>query len=1126
MKKKFKDREVLSGNFLRQLFFIMKLTLFFLITSTLGLFATGSYSQNTRITLDLRSIPVREALKAIENESEFFFIYNNELIDVDRDIDLSVKNQKITEVLNNIFEGRDVEITVIDRKIVLAPAFMGEQQPTKKITGIVTDQSGATLPGVSVVVKGTTAGVITDNDGKFSLGLSAEAKVLVFSFVGMKTQEFAIEGKTTINVKLEEETIGIEEVVAIGYGTQKKSDLTGSVNRVEAKMLKSQTETQLTDMISGSVAGFYVKQGTSASGDAGTLEIRGQNSILANSDPLIVLDGVIYNGNIADINPNDIATIDILKDASATAVFGARSASGVVIVTTNKGKTGKPKIGFTTSFGLTESTRKILPFEGGGFLNFRRDFLESSVPKSPYYYYNPAELPNNISVDQWRQYSANPNADNTQEWLGRLLFTSIEAKNYLAGNTIDWYNEVMQKGIRQNYDFNISGGTNDVSYYWSLGYLNNEGIIVGDKFSTIRSKLNIDIKVADYINIGLNTQFSNSNQGSVTASLSSMYICSPYGNKYNEDGSLTYFPNGLINAQNPFMNYYYNDILNTTNSLFSSLYAQIKLPFGFSYRLSYQPRFSFAQDYSFKPTTTSSGSGSRSDSKTLEWTIDNLIKWNKKIGMHDFDLTLLYSFEKNQLWNSNSANLNFSPNDNLSYHGLQYGINPSVSSNDTYATGDAAMARLNYTFSGKYLLTGSVRRDGYSAFGQKNPRAIFPAAALAWQLGKEDFFKVDWINQMKLRFSWGINGNRDIGIYSALSTLSSNNYYNGSGAVVGVTTSKLANPNLVWEKTQANNIGMDIGLFKDRINISADYYISTTKDLLMNRRLPVITGFDNMTVNLGELANHGFEMTLNTVNFSTPNFNWKTNLVFSLNRNEIVKLYGDYRTYVLKGDTITGEEVPDYVNHWFPGHSIDAVWDYKVVGVWQLNEAAEAARVGLKPGDYKVEDVNGDGLYTELDDKQFLGYTTPRYNIGIRNDFTFLKNFTASVFIRADLGQISALAIAKHTGNEIYDRINSRAVPYWTQYNPEPVWGRLNVYEGVYAGGYNVYFPRSFVRIQDLSLSYSFPQAVVQRMKISNLRIFGSVRNLYSFDKWKDFDPESGGSPMPRTCTFGLSFEL
>lgn len=1114
---------------LTKLWKIMRLSVFFLFLFVAQTFAIVTYSQQSRLTLKMRDAKVIDVLGRIEDESQFFFLFNQKLVDVECQVNVDVKNESIDKILDGIFGNTNVSYVIKDRQIVLTTANpeMVNIDQQKSVSGKITDSSGITLPGVSVVLKGTTQGTITDADGNYTLSNVPDDATLIFSFVGMKTQEIAASGKTSINVMMAEETIGIDEVVAVGYGSVKKSDLTGSVMRVDAQSLKSQANTQLIDMISGSVAGFYIKQSTSASGGASSLEIRGQTSLLANTEPLIVVDGAIYNGNISDINPSDIATLDILKDASSSAVYGAKAASGVVIITTTKGISGKPKISFSTSIGLTETTRDIKPFNGTEFLNFRRDLLESNKPNSPYFYYNPNELPNTISIEQWRNYSANPNSDNTQEWLGRLLFTTTETKNYMDGKTTDWYNEVIQKGIRQNYDFNISGGTNDVTYYWSLGYTNNDGIIVGDMFSTIRSRFNVDMKVADFVNIGINTQFSSRDESSVTANLNKMYQASPFGNfgQYNEDGSPNFYPQETSVALNPLTDYYYNDKFNKAISLFSSLYVQLKLPFGFNYKLSYQPRFGFNQNYNFKPTTTNVSTGSRSDSKTFEWILDNLITWKKKLGSNEFDLTLLYSSEKNQYWSSYSENSTYTPNENLSYHGMGFGLYPFVDSNDTYATGDAVMARLNYSLDGKYLLTASIRRDGYSAFGQKTPRALFPAAAFAWKISEEDFFKIDWISQMKLRLSWGINGNRDIGIYSALSKLSLTNYYDGSSSVIGVNSTNLSNPDLVWEKTQATNIGLDIGLLKNRINVSADYYSSNTSDLLMNRRLPVITGLTDMTVNLGGLANHGFEMTLNTVNINKSNFNWKSNLVFSLNRNKINKLYGDYGDYILSGKTYTGE-LPDYINKWFPGHSIDAVWDYKVTGVWQLDEADEAAKVGLKPGDYKVVDVNGDGLYTEVEDKQFLGYRNPRFNIGFRNELTFLKNFTATVFIRADLGQIGAMDIAKHTTSNIYDRINIKAVPYWTQYIAEPVWGRLNNYGGVYAGNYNVYFSRSFVRIQDFSLSYSIPSKDIQRWKLSDLRLFFSVRNLYSFDKWNDFDPESGSTPMPRTYTFGFNFGL
>lgn len=1112
----------------------MRNTLLILFVGVFQLYASDTYSQNTRLTLDLNSVPVANVLEKIESNSEFYFLYNAKLVDVKREVSIIAKDEKICDILASLFSGTGVYYKVFDRQIILTPNEITELPATLpqqlNITGKVTDAStGEPMPGVNIQVKGTTLGTISDAEGKYSLSVTDRNATLEFSFIGYTNQEISLNGRTSVDVTLTSEVLGLEEVIVIGYGTVKKNDLTGSVIRVNAQTptLRSQANTQLTDMISGSVPGFYMTQGTSASGGASTLELRGLNSLLANTNPLFVVDGVIYNGDIKDINPNDIAAIDILKDASASAVFGSRSASGVVIITTTKGEIGKPKISFSSTLGISESTRDIKPFQGEKYFDFKQSFWEENVPhvNAPYYYTNPYKLPSGISIDEWLKYSANPDADPTLEWLSRLAFWPTEVQNYKEGKTVDWYDEVMQKGIRQNYDLSITGGTENVSYYWSVGYLNNKGIVVGDKFSTIRSRLNVDIKVADFINIGMNTQFSDRDQSQAPANLTMLYRMSPYGSEYNIDGTLRYLPAEYNPAQNPLLEYYYNDVLYKTISLNSTLYSQIKLPFGITYRLTFQPRFDFTQNLFFKPTTLETGFGSRDNIKRCDWMLDNLLKWNKKIGIHDFDLTLLYSTEKNQMWSTSSSNRNFMPNDLLSYHGLGLGSLPAVSSNDTYSTGDAAMARLNYILLEKYFLTLSIRRDGFSAFGQENPRAFFPAFAVAWRISKEDFFKISWINQLKLRLSLGINGNRDIGIYSALANLAPVYYLDASSVQIGLTSSNLANKGLRWERTESINYGMDIGLINNRIIASVDYYNSTTKDLLMNRRLPIITGYQNVTVNIGKLGNHGFEMSLNTVNISTQNLKWETNLAFSLNRNKIRMLFGDKGTYILKGETFTGE-LPDYTNKWFPGYAVDVVWDYKIEGVWQLDEADEAAKFHLKPGDYKVVDVNGDYLYTEYQDKQFLGYTSPRYNIGLRNDFTFLKNFTASVFIRADLGHIGSLPIAKHPDSNMYGVLNTREVPFWTKDNPESVWPRLNVNGSVYSGGYNVYFSRSFVRIQDLSLSYSFPQKVCQRIKLNDLRIFGSIRNLYSFDKWEDFDPESGSQPMPRIFTIGLNFDL
>ncbi|MGC1240868.1 MAG: TonB-dependent receptor [Chryseosolibacter sp.] len=1014
------------------------------------------------------------------------------------------------------------------------PARNSEVSESKKsilsVTGTVTDENSLPVPGVNVIEKGTTNGTTTDVDGKFSINVQDESSVLVFSFIGYLPQEEAVNGRTVVDVSLKEEMKQLDEVVVIGYGTARKGDLTGSVASVSVDNFKTQPMIQVTDMLAGTVAGFNANQGTSAAGGA-SMEIRGPKSLSAGTEPLIVLDGAIFTGSLREINPNDIQSIDILKDASSAAVFGSKAASGVILITTKKGKTGKPTINFSSKLGVTENSNERRGLNPSEYIRFRQDYFRQMFPTIDYNFYtHPDEIPGDMTIDQWRALSNSPVADNTLEWMGRLRLFPEEQANYLAGKTMDMYDEVFRKGVLQEYGVSIAGGTDDVSYYWSLGYNDNEGIRVGDQFASIRSRLNVDFQITEWLNVGLNTQFSDRDESTVPASMN-FYVNSPYGEMWDANGNLKRYPHG--HSDNPLLDYHRRSVMDKTNSLFTNMFANVKLPYGFDFRVSFQPRYQTRKYLAFTTISEKLGaipnevpSGERRESSSMRYMVDNLLTWKKEFGDHRFDVTLLANIEKNQFWATSMTNKNFLPNQNLGYHGLQFGDSPGILNADSVSTGDALMARVNYTLMDKYLLTASVRRDGYSAFGTQNPRATFPAFALAWVVSDESFFKVNAINRMKLRFSWGVNGNRDIGMYDALANTGSSLWFDGTNTRVGVYNTTLANPALRWEKTASFNFGLDLVLLQNRIDITADVYDMTTTDLLMNRILPRVTGFSNITTNLGELGNRGFEMTLNTKNVMTPKISWSSNVVFSLNRNKIKRLFGDMGTYTLLGKQYYGE-VPDYSNLWFPGQPIDVVWDYDVTGIWQTGES-ESATYGLQPGDFKAVDVNGDGKYVNLDDKQFIGYDAPRYRIGLRNDVTFLKNFTASVFVRADLGHIGSYRDALNSGYESNDRWNRNVgpVPYWTADRPGNEYARLNPIVSAFGGGLMIYKPRSFVRIQDVSLTYSLPAEIAERIKLNNFQVFGAVRNLATFTKWPGWDPESGMTPMPRTYTFGLSFSL
>jgi len=1025
----------------------------------------------------------------------------------------------------------NIKSEVISR---LAPrtAKIDLRKPGIDIRGIVTDESGEPLIGATVLVKGLSSGTATDLDGKFELLNVDENVVLIISYTGFQTVEVPVEGKTMLEVTLFGATQLLDELIVVGYGTVKKSDLTGAVERISGDDFKTQSMTQLTEMLSGTVAGFSANQGTMASGGA-SMEVRGPNSLTASTTPLIVLDGVIYNGSLQDINPNDIETIDILKDASSAAIYGSRAASGVIQITTKKGDKGKPVISFSTKTGVTSNynVRKGLGPEE--YIEFRQDYFRQAFPDVDFdFYTNPNNLPGDLSREDWISMSNAPLPDVQKEWLSRLRFTSVESSNYLEGKTIDPYSYVFRSGLRQDYDLSISGGTDNATYYWSVGYVDNEGIIVGDQYSGIRSRLNTDFQVADWLNVGVNAQFSDRDQSAVPASLN-FYEVSPYGQFYEDDGTITRYPHGQY-TENPLLENTRTNEFYKTNSLFSNLYANVKLPLGFNFRVSFQPRYEATKNFNFTNISETLGaingeisSGSREESSTFGWMLDNVLTWDKSIGVHDFKVTLLANSEESKFWRSTQSSRDFTPNQELNFHGLQFGTSPTISNGDARSTGDALMARLNYSLHDKYLITASVRRDGYSAFGNENPRATFPSAALAWVLSEEDFFNIEGINRLKLRMSWGANGNREIGTYASLAQLGASLWFDGNNTRVGVNTTTLANYGLKWEKTTALNFGVDIAFLENRVSMSIDAYDMTTTDLLVDRQIPKITGFSNITSNLGELGNRGLELSINSTNVSKPNLTWKSNLVFSLNRNKVNKLFGDVSAYRLLGEQRNGD-VPDFSNGWFPGQAIDVVWDYEIQGVYQENEIEEAAKFELKPGDYKVTDVDGDFRYVDLNDKKFIGFESPRFRIGLRNEFRFLERFTANVFIRSDLGHIGKFRDAMNAGYGIYDRVNrpSAEIPYWTPENGNAEYPGLTPnYEG-FGGTLLVYKPRSFVRIQDLSIAYDIPASALKLLKLTDLNIYIASRNLATFSKWPGWDPESLSDPMPRTFTFGLNCSL
>ncbi|QNL50592.1 SusC/RagA family TonB-linked outer membrane protein [Olivibacter sp. SDN3] len=1013
-------------------------------------------------------------------------------------------------------------------------------QQTITVKGVVYSQAdNLPLPGVGVVEKGTKNGVSTNEDGVFVLNNVNPEGTLVFTSIGYISQEANVGNRNSVEVYLSAEVSNLDEVVVVGYGTSRKRDLTGAVSQVRSEVIQNEAPAQMSDMLRGNVAGLSVGYNRNAKG-GGSLQLRGRNSLNANTSPLIVLDGAIYYGAWEDINPNDIETVDVLKDASAAAVFGAKSASGVILVTTKKGKEGKPMINYSTNIGLATMAVNQPVHDAETFVPWRQDVMKSiNRNAQPYRFDDPRTLPADISIDDWLDYDGST-GDPVRAWLRRLNLQPVEIDNYLAGRSVDWYDVAFQNGLRQDHNISVSGRNKDISYYLGAGYMNNEGIITGDQFKTLRTRANIEANITDFLQVGMSTQFISRNESAIGYGWGNITNLSPWGSQYNADGELIWRPNGEPNGGvNPGYDAFHRDYLFRINSLNTTLFAKIDLPFGFSFRTNFTPQLEVLEQYNHQKSTHEGwaafgGSAYRRNRQTYYWQLDNILSWNRTFNdIHRFDATFLVNAEKFQRWESRMQADNFDPNDDLGYHGMPTGINPILDhgpdgTGDQYSTGDALMARLVYTLKDRYIFTGTFRRDGYSAFGQLNPRANFGSIAAGWVFSDEAFFNSDWFNYGKLRLSWGSNGNRDIGRYVALANLTTGKYLHvqPDGTVVQVNqlwVDRMRNRNLRWERNVSYNLGLDFALFNNRLDGSLEAYVSNTTDLLVERRLPNVNGFDLVMSNMGRVRNRGIELTLNSNNMQRDNFSWRTTATFQVNRNSIQELYGDLDA--------NGQELDDIQNGWFIGQPIDVIWDWKAQGVYQLGEEEEAARYGLQPGDYKLEDVNDDGSFTNAD-KQFIGFAEPRFRWSLRNDFQIYKNFTFSFMMYSLWGHSEPFNLLK-SRDGFPDRQNSYKYPYWTPDNPSNEWARISSSEGS-ATGFNVYRKRSFIRLDNVSIAYNLPKSIISRYKVQNLRVYFNVRNAAMYaqqwefwdPEWNDSDPNEYAGPTPRFFTFGLDLTL
>jgi len=1065
----------------------MKVTICLLLMSlTLTLANEVSYSQKTRLNVNLRDATLKDLINEIENQSEFIFIYSEDFVDLNRKININVKNQTIEKILDKVFEQTDNSYLIIDRQIVITrkPFRIKKEKELSLINlsiqeitikGKVVDSKGNPLIGVNVIVKGTLIGIATDANGEYVIQVPSKDAILIFKYLGFKEIEINVGNNNIINVTMYEETTEMDEIVVVGYGTQRKIDVTGSVATVPKERLGQIPVSNVMYAVQGAVAGVNITQTSSVPGRNPQTIIRGLNSINASRDPLIILDGIPYEGNLNDININDIESIDILKDASAVAIYGTRGSNGVILITTKKGKTDKPMISYNGYMGA-EGMANILE------------------PMSPEEY-----------LEKYKYFCIQKPEPYTQP-----VPNLYELQNYQIGRTTDWLKVATQTGIIQDHNLSMAGGSDYIKYYVSGEYFQQKGVVKGYQFKRASIRSNIEAIINKYLNLGTFIFYSHTNDDGGRVNFLNACAMSPYAYPYNNLGEYEIYPMyPELLFKNPLIGLT-TDRISRANALNLNGYGEIKPGFinGLKYKINaaytYRPyRYGY---YEGRSVDNKSGSANITNSETKSWVVENILSYTKDIAKHHFDITALYSAQKNDWFEAKEYGVGFI-NDLLSFYNIDGATTQTVESEATSYTMLSQMLRLNYSYDSKYLFTFTVRRDGYSAFGANTDKyGVFPSVAFGWNINKENFLKnIAAINYLKLRTSYGVTGNYAVGVNQTVTTASTVKFpFNGT-AYIGVLANNLGNADLHWESTKGFNVGLDFAFINNKIKGTIEFYNTITEGILMRRNLPKITGYSYVWDNIGKMGNTGIELTLNTKNLNFNNFSWETSILFSKNKNKIIDLYGDKKD--------------DIGNGWFIGQPLYVIYDYEMVGVWQQGEDPSGWDPGAKPGDLKFKDQptvdsDSDGIPDTGDgkidskDKVILGSTLPKWTGGLTSIFTY-KNLKLSIFIQTVQGSLKNNVDYSYA-DEMGRRNIPREIGYWTaenKRNDRPSLAYTN------SRGYGYPMNNSFTRIKDITLSYNLPKNYINKYNIDNLSIYISGRNLYTFTKWIGWDPENNYSP-------------
>ncbi len=1141
---------------------IMRITLLQTVLICLTLTLVYAHDAHTQDLLD-RAVSIksnnaelRKVLSKIESEVDVKFVYSSTVIQPNRRVSVKADQRKLSEVLAMVLEPLDISYRVIGGQITLtryetgASSVLSELEvevvTEQAVTGIVTDEGGGALPGVSILVKGTVRGTTTNVEGSYSVVVPDNNAVLVFSYVGYQSQEVAIENRTRLDVSLKIDNKSLDEVVVVGYGTQRRADITGSLASVNAQDIKDIPSPSLDATMTGRMPGVYVAQTTGTPGGGLTVRVRGSGSIGAGNEPLYVIDGFPVTANynqtsnpLNSINPNDIESIEVLKDASATAIYGSRGSNGVVIVTTKAGKSGKMTVDIDSYVGVQNVVKTIDLMNASEFAQYIKDSR------------------NNAYADT----GGDINAPNDKRGTIYKILPELQNPESLGEGT-DWQKEIYRPAAMRNLQLRVAGGNDRVRFMVSGGYLKQEGVIINSDFERYSFRVNLDAQASKRLKIGVNLTPAYTVANPTEAEghwasggivLSALSIA-PHVPVYDADGNYTTalgLGNGFSSIENPVKLAKERTYTNNEIRLLATSFADYQIINGLNYKLLLGTDLQSSNLRTFNPSIVGIDGvpppviprGTNNTQQSYNWLVEHTLTYGKTFNKHHINALAGFTSQKVRSDNSGISSTNF-PNDLVQT--LNAGIVIGASTSATEWSLLSYLSRINYSYNDRYLLTATIRRDGSSRFGNNKKWGVFPSISAGWRISEEDFMKnIKIVSDLKVRASYGVTGNNFIGNYDHVGLLTKQNYVFGQGGgtvVNGLGPDRISNANLSWERNQQLDVGLELGLLKNRIYLIADYYRKITSDLLLNVPTPSLTGYTSARQNIGKVENKGFELGLNTRNLVNE-FKWNSDFNISFNRNKVL-LLGPSGEPIFGSYQLSNSHVTQI------GKPLGSFYGYQVIGIFQTPEEVNdnASFADSKPGHYRFADIDGDGKLS-VDDRTILGNAQPDFIFGFTNSISY-KGFDMSVLIQGVQGNeilnLGRRFYANYAGtaNSLREVLNSWKSPQEPGDGKTPRVNRdlsryssSNTSANITSGQVE---EASFVRIRNISVGYSAPKAWASKLRLQTLRLYVNVQNPVTWTKYTGYNPEVsvaganplapgvdyGGYPIARVLTGGLNLSF